>query len=88
VPVHPKKKITMKTVLQKIHNELENELKDMNIDEFYKFSPIFKWMQKLCKLHMIEEEKQILQAFIMGQNCPKGLQNAEEWYKKNYDKNV
>ena len=74
----------MKTVLNKIVDELENEMRELDVDEYMRLSPIFKWMQKLCKLHMIEEEKQICQAFIMGQNCPKGLQDANEYFEKNF----
>ena len=75
----------MKTVLSKMYDEIQNEMNEMDIDEYYRLSPIFKWMQKLCKLHMPEEEKQICQAFITGQNCPKEV-TSDMFFESTYNK--
>jgi hypothetical protein len=75
----------MKTVLNKIIDELQLELNEMDIDEYYRLSPIFKWMQKLCKLHLTDEEKQIIQAYITGQNSKKDV-TPELYFESTYNK--
>lgn len=81
----------MKTTLQTIIDELEEELKNMDIDEYYKYSPIFKWVQKLCKIHLQIEEKQIVDAFneaikINNKYCDNDLKIIDgiEYYKIHY----
>lgn len=78
----------MKTVLQQIIDELENELKEMDIDEHLRFLPIFKWMQKLCKLHMIEERKIIEESWDLSRRDINYKVTGSEYFEMKFKNDV